>query len=140
MDNSEPTPLCEESQVAATQAQLPSCTTSPTSSSTNDQKTTPPDSSTYCFYHKMKSHETNDCEQFQKLSYEEHKDFLMRNKMCFKRVSSNKHVSKDCSKNKLMCKICQQKHARCVKKDTTSQANSACSQVCGGNQSAHSCA
>ena len=146
VDNSEPTPLCEESQVAVTQAQQPSCTTSPTSSSPNAQKTTPPDSSTYCFYHKMKSHATNDCEQFQKLSYEEHKDFLMRNKICFKCVSSNKHVSKDCSKNKLMCKICQQKHAtilhdlaRCVKKDTTSQANSACSQVCGGNQSARSC-
>ena len=44
-----------------------------------------------------------------------------------------------------MCKICQQKHAtilhdptRHVKKDTTSQVNSACSQVCGGNQSARS--
>ena len=146
VDNSEPTPLCEESQVAATQAQQPSCTISPTSSSPNAQKTNPPDSSTYCFYHKMKSHATNDCEQFQKPSYEEHKDFLMRNKICFKCVSSNKHVSKDCSKNKLVCKICQQKHAtilhdlaRCVKKDTTSQANSACSQVCGGNQSACSC-
>ena len=147
LDNSEPTPLCEESQVAATQAQQPSCTTSPTSSSPNAQKTTPPDSSTYCFYHKMKSHATNDCEQFQKLSYEERKDFLMRNKICFKCVSSNKHISKDCSKNKLVCKICQQKHAtilhdptRHVKKDTTSQVNSACSQVCGGNQSARSCA
>ena len=84
MDNSEPTPLCEESLVAATQAQQPSCTTSPTSSSPNAQKTTPPDSSTYCFYHKMKSHATNGCEQFQKLSYEEHRDFLMRNKMCSK--------------------------------------------------------
>ena len=83
VDNSEPTPLCEESQVAATQAQQPSCTTSPTSSSKNAQKTTPPDSSTYCFYHKMKSHATNDCEKFQKLSYEERKDFLMRNKICF---------------------------------------------------------
>ena len=84
VDNSEPTPLCEESLVAATQAQQPSCTTSPTSSSPNAQKTTPPDSSTYCFYHKMKSHATNGCEQFQKLSYEEHRDFLMRNKMCSK--------------------------------------------------------
>ena len=56
----EPKPLNEESQVeasqvAATQAQQPS-------------PTTPPASETYCFYHKMKSHAMNDCEQFQRLS------------------------------------------------------------------------
>ena len=33
---------------------------------------------THCFYHKMKSHAMNDCEQFQKLSYEESKDFLLK--------------------------------------------------------------
>ena len=47
---------------------------------------------TYCFYHKMKSHAMNDCEQFQKLSYEESKDFLLKNRICLKCVSSNEHV------------------------------------------------
>ena len=94
----------------------------------------------------MKSHAMNDCEQFQKLSYEECKDFLMKNRICLKCVSSNKHVSKDCSRDKLQCKICQQKHATVLhdptrhKKEELSQVNSACSQVCGRNQSARSCA
>ena len=123
----------EASQVAATQAQQPS-------------PTTPPASGTYCFYHKMKSHAMNDCEQFQRLSYEECKNFLMKNRICLKCVSSNKHVSKDCNRDKLECKICQQKHAtilhgptRHEKKDT-SQVKSACSQVCGRSQPARSCA
>lgn len=94
----------------------------------------------------MKSHAMNDCEQFQRLSYEERKNFLMKNRICLKCVSSNKHVSKDCNRDKLECKICQQKHAtilhdptRHEKKDT-SQVKSACSQVCGRSQPARSCA
>ena len=94
----------------------------------------------------MKSHAMNDCEQFQRLSYEERKNFSMKNRICLKCVSSNKHVSKDCNRDKLECKIYQQKHAtilhdptRHEKKDT-SQVKSACSQVCGRSQPARSCA
>ena len=70
----------------------------------------------------------------------------MKNRICLKCVSSNKHVSKDCNRDKLECMICQQKHAtilhdptRHEKKDT-SQVKSACSQVCGRSQPARSCA
>ena len=139
----------KESQVAAIQAQQPILKTTPPSNLPTPQQpghTTPPDSGTYCFYHRMKSHAMNDCEQFQRLSYEERKDFLMKNRIWLKCVSSNKHISKDCNRDKLQCKICQQKHAtvlhdptRHEKKDI-SQANSACSQVCGQNQPARSCA
>ena len=88
----------------------------------------------------------NDCEQFQRLSCEERKDFLMKNRICLKCVGSNKHSSKDCNRDKLQCKICQQKHATILRDPTRhekkdiSQVNSACSQVCGQNQPARSCA
>ena len=146
VDDSEATPPHEESQVASIQAQQPNLMSTPASNSQSTRLTTPPNSGTYCFYHKMKSHAMNDCEQFQKLSYEERKDFLMKNRICLKCVSSNKHVSKDCSKDKLQCKICQQKHATVLhdptrhKKEEPSRVNSACSQVCGRNQPARSCA
>ena len=146
VDDSEATPPHEESQVASIQAQQPNLMNTPASNSQSTRLTTPPNSGTYCFYHKMKSHAMNDCEQFQKLSYEERKDFLMKNRICLKCVSSNKHVSKDCSKDKLQCKICQQKHATVLhdptrhKKEEPSRVNSACSQVCGRNQPARSCA
>ena len=146
VDDSAATPSHEESQVAAIQVQQPSLMSTPASNSPSTCQTTPPNSGTYCFYHKMKSHAMNDCEQFQKLSYEERKDFLMKNRICLKCVSSNKHVSKDCSRNKLQCKICQQKHATVLhdptrhKKEDASRVNSACSQVCRRNQSARSCA
>ena len=142
VDDSEATPSHEESQVAAIQAQQPNLMSTPAST----RLTTPPNSDTYCFYHKMKSHAMNDCEQFQKLSYEERKDFLMKNRICLKCVSSNKHVSKDCSRDKLQCKICQQKHATVLhdptrhKREEPSRVSSACSQVCGRNQPARSCA
>jgi len=87
----------KELQVAAIQAQQPNLRTTPPSNLPTPQQpchTTPPDSGTYCFYHKMKSHAINDCEQFQRLSYEERKDFLMKNRICLKCVSSNKHISK----------------------------------------------
>ena len=123
----------KDSQVAATQA-------------LKQRLNTPLDSDTYCFYHKMKSHSMNDCEQFQKLSYGERKDFSMKNKICFKCVGSNNHISKDCPKDKLECKLCHQKHAtilhdpvRHERKDTN-QVNSACSQVCGEKQPTRSCA
>ena len=101
---------------------------------------------TYCFYDKMKSHAINDCEQFQKLSYEEGKNFLLRNRICLKCVSSKEHISKNCKRDKLECKICKQKDATILhdptrhKKKDTSQTNSACSQVCGQGQPAPSCA
>ena len=70
----------------------------------------------------------------------------MKNRICLKCVSSNKHISKDCSRDKLQCKICQQKHATVLhdptrhKREEPSRVNSACSQVCGRNLSARSCA
>ena len=70
VDDSEATPSHEESQVAAIQAQQPNLMSTPASNSQSTWLTTPPNSGTYCFYHKMKSHAMNDCEQFQKLSYE----------------------------------------------------------------------
>jgi len=70
----------------------------------------------------------------------------MNNRICLKCVSSNRHISKDCNRDKLQREICQQKHAtilhdptRHEKKDI-GRANSACSQVCGQNQPARSCA
>ena len=137
VDDSEATPSHEESQVAAIQAQQANLMSTPASNSPSTWQTTPPNSGTYCFYHKMKSHAMNDCEQLQKLSYEEHKDFLMKNRICLKCVSCNKYVSKDCSRDKVQCKICHQKHATVLhdptrhKKEEPSQVNSACSQVCG---------
>ena len=56
----------------------------------------------------MKFHAMNDCEQFQKLSYEERKDFLLKNRMCLEFFSSKEDVSKDCKRNKLECKIWKQ--------------------------------
>lgn len=94
----------------------------------------------------MKSHTINDCEQLQKLSYEEHKNFLLRHRVCLKCVSSNEHISKDSKRDKLECKICKQKHVTIPhdptrhKKKHTSQTNSACSQVCGQGQPVRSCA
>ena len=70
----------------------------------------------------------NDCEQFQRLSYEVLKDFLMKNRICFKCVSSNKHVSEDCNRGKLECKICKQKHAT-ILHDPTRQGKKDTSQV-----------
>ena len=110
VDDSEATPSYEVFQVAAIQAQQPNLMSTPACNSPSTCQTTQPNSGAYCFYHKIKSHAMNDCEQFQKLSYEEGKDFSMKNKICFKCVSSNKHVSKDYSRDKLQCKICQQKH------------------------------
>lgn len=101
---------------------------------------------TYCFYHKMKSHSMNDCEQFQKLGYEERRDFLMKNKVCLKCVNSNKHVARDCEQDRLDCKICRQKHATVLhdpsrhKVINASEARSACSRVCNQGHSARSCA
>ena len=46
----------------------------------------------------------SDCEQFKKLSYDKRKDFLVKNRICFKCVSSDKHVSKDCERDKLNVK------------------------------------
>ena len=74
------------------------------------------------------------------------KDFLVKNRICFKCVSSTEHVSKDCERDKLECKICQQKHATILHdparhfKKVTNQTNSACAQVCGPSQPARSCA
>lgn len=88
----------------------------------------------------------NDCEKFRELGYEERKDFLLKNRICLKCVSSNEHVSKDCKRGKLECKICKQMHATILhdptrqKKKDTSQTYSACSQVCGQGQLARSCA
>ena len=116
--------LSQSSNVLATEAQTP-------------DPNTLPESNTYCFYHKMKSHAMNDCEQFQKRIYEERKVCLLKNRICLKCVSSNEHISKDCTRDKLECKICKQKHATILhdptrhKKKDTSQTNSACSQVCG---------
>ena len=76
VDDSEATPSHEVSQVAAIQAQQPNLMSAPASNSPSTCQTTPPNSGAYCFYHKMKSHAMNDSEQFQKLSYEERKDFF----------------------------------------------------------------
>ena len=128
-----PVELNQTSNVFATEAQKP-------------DPSTPAELNAYCFYHKMKSHAMTDCEQFQKLSYEERKDFLLKNRICLKCVSSNEHVSKDCKRDKLECKICKQMHATILhdptrhKKKDTSQSNSACSQVCGQGRPARSCA
>ena len=91
-DVTSPVELNQTLNVFATEAQKP-------------DPSTPAELNTYCFYHKMKSHGMNDCEQFQKLSYEERKDFLLKNRICLKCVSSNEHVSKDCKRDKLECKI-----------------------------------
>lgn len=123
----------EASNVLSTHAQQPD-TTKATAANT------------YCFYHKMKSHSMNDCEQFQKLGYEERRDFLMKNKVCLKCVNSNKHVAKDCKQDRLDCKICRQKHATVLhdpsrhKVINASEARSACSRVCNQSHSARSCA
>jgi hypothetical protein len=37
--------------------------------------------STYCFYHKRTTHATNECEQLQRLSFNERKDFLLKNRL-----------------------------------------------------------
>ena len=73
-------------------------------------------------------------------------DFLMKNRICLKCVSSNKYVSKDCSRGKLQYKICLKKTRHCTsssdqtcKKKEFNRVNSACSQVFGQNQSARSC-
>lgn len=68
VDDCEATLPHEESQVAAIQAQQPGLPNAPASNSPNTKRTTPPNASAYCFYHKMKSHAMNDSEQFQNLS------------------------------------------------------------------------
>ena len=48
----------------------------------------------YCFYHKRRSHARNECDQLQKLSFQERKDFLMKNRICFNCIKTNKHTPK----------------------------------------------
>lgn len=96
--------------------------------------TSPTEFAVYYFYHKIKCRATNDCEQLQKLSYEECNNFLMKSKVYLKCVSSNKHVAKECKGDKLECRICQQKYAavlhdptRHLKKESSqSSSTSAC--------------
>jgi hypothetical protein len=52
--------------------------------------------STYCFYHKRATHATNECEQLRRLSFNEHKDFLMKSRLCFNCVNSNQHIARNC--------------------------------------------
>ena len=54
----------------------------------------------YCLYHKRKSHAMNECDQFQRSSFQERKDFLMKNRICFNCVSTNKHIAKSCNRDK----------------------------------------
>ena len=103
--------------------------------------------STYCFYHKRTTHATNECEQLQRLSFNERKDFLLKNRLCFNCVNSNQHIARNCNEGKQTCKICQQEHATTLHNPTehvppsaTERTTSAYANSSSPNQSSRSCA
>lgn len=101
----------------------------------------------HCFYHNVNSHATHECEQFSKLSYNERKELLRAKNVCFNCLVSDKHVARKCDQQKLECTICHGKHATILHDPTRQEtghsapqpaantSNSACSQVCGDQQS-----
>ena len=92
----------------------------------------------------LKSHDLEDCKKFRELDFSEWKDFLFKKGFCFNCANSNKHISKHCDKSHPQCKICGTNHITALHdpsrpENNTSQASSACTQVCE-DRPCHSCA
>ena len=114
-----------------------------------DEKQKPEDNTnlTYCFYHKKATHATKDCEQLQKLSFNERKEFVMRNRLCFHCLNSDQHIARSCKEDKSICKICLREHATALHNSlehsnqlANEQTTNACARISRFNQKSRSCA
>ena len=95
----------------------------------------------YCPYHKTKSHSLNQCKKFCELSFEERKNFLFKNRLCFNCAKSDKHIAKTCDQVPPNCCICEKKHLTALHDPAKQEGSlSACTQICGGSEEVRSCA
>ena len=65
--------------------------------------------SSTCVYHRFKGHSIDNCKSFSNLPFQERKDFVVKNKLCF--LCFGKHFSNSCPiKSQIKCAICQMPH------------------------------
>ena len=67
------------------------------------------ESETVCKYHGSKTHPLTSCQKFQDLNYQQRKEFLFKNRVCFNCTNTDKHVSRYCNQPSPACDICQGK-------------------------------
>ena len=105
-------------------------TTTMASKATGESKVPPPetkkdkseDSSKdkdLCLFHKTKSHTLNECEKFQDLALDDRRDFFKKNKLCFKRMTYNKHNAHKCDQTPPVCDICRKRHLTALHVEAT---------------------
>ena len=102
--------------------------------------------STCCFYHKRTTHATR-LQQLQRLRFNERKEFVMRNRLCFNCLNSNCHIARSCKEDKSICKICLPEHATALHNSlehsiplANEQTTNACAKISRPNQKSRSCA
>ena len=97
-----------------------------------------------CLFHKTKTHALNECQKFRELSLDNRRAFFKKNKLCFKCMASDKHFAENCDQNPPQCDICQKKHLTAMHNETkpsdSENTSTACTQVCGREESGRSCA
>ena len=81
---------------------------------------------TFCPYHKTKTHIPNECQKFRESGFQERKDFLSKNRVCFNCTNSNKHIAKQCDQGPPECGICHKNHVQfyMTRPNTTAAAQS----------------
>jgi hypothetical protein len=99
----------------------------------------------FCPYHGTKSHSLLDCKIFREIEYEQRKEFLVKNRLCFNCASSNKHIAKECDQGPPKCAICERRHNTVLHdpnniNNFTAKTFSACTRVCGNHSVIRSCA
>ena len=107
-----------------------------------------------CLFHKTKSHTLNECKKFQDLALDDRRDFFKKNKLCFKCMAYNKHNADKCDQTPPVSDICRKRHVTALhveatpgskdKLNTTTtdtkSTTTACTQVCGEEETSRSCA
>ncbi|KAL8570550.1 hypothetical protein ACOMHN_008907 [Nucella lapillus] len=69
-----------------------------------------------CSFCKRLNHDISKCRELMKKSWNERRDFIMKQGLCFGCLKSSEHRVKDC-KERLTCTKCQKKHATCLHDD-----------------------
>ena len=101
-----------------------------------------------CKFHNTSTHDLMSCQKFQEQPYQQKRDFLYKNKLCFNCLCSD-HVAKECKRPAAACDICKEKHLTLLHKpkqeDETQmkkekESNNACTKICGSPGVSRSCA
>ena len=72
-----------------------------------------------CLFHKTKSHTLNECKKFQDLALDDRRDFVKKNKLCFKCMAYNKHNADKCDQTPPVCDICRKRHLTALHVEAT---------------------